>query len=103
MQSPPFPRYLVPPRPKYSRQHYVLKHPQLPFLPQCQRPSFTLIQNNRQKKVIQNKNAWDPLQVYEIFLDLRKINVADIPFQRKHFLGFELLRIQVKKYPQNVT
>ena len=48
MQSPPFPRYLVPPRSKYSLQHHVLKHPQLPFLPQCQRPSFTPIQNNRQ-------------------------------------------------------
>ena len=48
MQSPPFPRYLVPPRSKYSPQHHVLKHPQLPFLPQCQRPSFTPIQNNRQ-------------------------------------------------------
>ena len=43
MQSPPFPRYLVPPRSKYSPQHHVLKHPQLPFLPQCQRPSFTPI------------------------------------------------------------
>ena len=41
MQSPPFPRYLVPPRSKYSPQHHVLKHPQLPFLPQYQRPSFT--------------------------------------------------------------
>ena len=36
MQSPPFPRYLVPPRSKYSPQHHVLKHPQLPFLPQCE-------------------------------------------------------------------
>ena len=33
---------------KYSPQHHVLKHPQLPFLPQCQLPSFTPIQNNRQ-------------------------------------------------------
>ena len=43
MQSPPFLRYLVPPRSKYSPQHHVLKHSQLPFLPQCQRPSFTPI------------------------------------------------------------
>ena len=43
MESPPFPRYLVPPRSKYPPQHHVLKHPQLPFLPQCQRPSFTPI------------------------------------------------------------
>ena len=43
MQSPPFPRYLVPPRSKYSPQHHILKHRQLPFLPQCQRPRFTPI------------------------------------------------------------
>ena len=30
MQSPPFPRYLVPPRSKYSPQHHILKHPKLP-------------------------------------------------------------------------
>ena len=48
MQSPPFPRYLVPPRSKYSPQHHILKHPQLPFLPHCQRQSFAPIQNNRQ-------------------------------------------------------
>jgi len=42
-----FPRYLVHPRSKYSSQHPVLKHPQLPFLSQYQRPSFTPIQNNR--------------------------------------------------------
>ena len=48
MQSPPFPRYLVSPRSKYSPQHHILKHPQLPFLPQCQRPSFTPIQNKWQ-------------------------------------------------------
>ena len=46
MQSPPFPRYPVPPRSKYSPQHHVLKHPQLSFLPQCQRPSFTPVQND---------------------------------------------------------
>ena len=54
MQSPPFPRYLVPPRFKYYPQHHVLKDPQLPFLPQCQLPSFTPIQNNR--KIITNNN-----------------------------------------------
>ena len=57
MQSPPFPRYLVPPRSKYSPQHHILKHPQLPFLPQCQRPSFTPIQNNRQNNVIEIENS----------------------------------------------
>ena len=33
---------------KYSSQHPILKHPQPTFLPQCQRPSFTPIQNKRQ-------------------------------------------------------
>ena len=51
MQYPPFPRYLVLPRSKYSPQHHILKHPQLPFLPQCQRPSFTPIQNKRQNYI----------------------------------------------------
>jgi hypothetical protein len=34
-------------RPKYSPQHPVLKHPQPTFLPPCERPSLTPIQNNR--------------------------------------------------------
>jgi hypothetical protein len=42
------PCYLVPLRPKYSPQHPILKHPQPTFVPQCQRPSFAPIQNNRQ-------------------------------------------------------
>jgi len=50
------PRYAIsstpllprPPRSKYSPQHHVLKHPQLPFLPLCQWLSFTPVQNNRQ-------------------------------------------------------
>ena len=46
MQSLPFPRFLIPPRSIYSPQYHVFKHPQLPFLPECQRPSFTPIQNN---------------------------------------------------------
>jgi hypothetical protein len=33
---------------KYFSQHPIFKHPQPMFLPQCQRPSFTPIQNNRQ-------------------------------------------------------
>ena len=44
------PCYLVPVRPKYSPQHPILRHPQPTFLSQCEWPSFTPIQNNRQKK-----------------------------------------------------
>jgi hypothetical protein len=39
------------PRSKYSPQHQILKHPQLPFLPQCQWPSFRPIQNNTQNYI----------------------------------------------------
>jgi hypothetical protein len=39
--------YLVPPRPKYSPLHPILKHLQLTFLPQCKRPSFTPIKNRQ--------------------------------------------------------
>ena len=42
------PCYLVPLRSKYSPQHPILKHSQLTFLPQCERPSFTPIHNSRQ-------------------------------------------------------
>jgi hypothetical protein len=35
-------------RPKYFPQHPILKHPQPTFVPQCQRPSSTPIQNNGQ-------------------------------------------------------
>ena len=46
-QRPQIPCYLVPHRPKYSPQHPILKHPQPAFIPQCQRPSFTPIQNRQ--------------------------------------------------------
>jgi hypothetical protein len=48
MQFSPLPRYLVPPRLKFSPQHHILKHTQTTFLPQCGRRSFTPIQNNSQ-------------------------------------------------------
>ena len=41
-------RYLTPLRSKYSPQHPILKYLQPTFLPQCERPSFTQVQNNRQ-------------------------------------------------------
>ena len=44
MPLPPLPCYLIPPRPKYSPQHPILKNPQPMFFPQRKRPSFTPIQ-----------------------------------------------------------
>ena len=75
MQSPPFPRYLVPPRSKYSPQHHVLKHPQLPFLPQCQRPSFTPIQNDRQDMKT-NVQFWSYLAQFFLELEIFRTEVV---------------------------
>ena len=47
----PFPCYFVPLRPKYSPQHPILKHPQPSFLPQCEQPSFTPIQKNKENYI----------------------------------------------------
>jgi len=47
MQFSPLPCHIVPLRSKYS-QHPILKHPQPTFLHQCEWPSCTPIQNNRQ-------------------------------------------------------
>ena len=41
------PRSLVPPRSKYSPQHYILKHPQLPVLPQWQRCTALKTMSNK--------------------------------------------------------
>jgi hypothetical protein len=45
MQSSPLPCYLIPLGPKYPPQHSILENPQPTFLPQCELPSFTPIQN----------------------------------------------------------
>jgi len=42
-----FPCYCFPLRPTYSPQHPILKHCQPTFLPHCERPVSTCIQNNR--------------------------------------------------------
>ena len=49
MKPSSLPCYLVGLRPKYSPQQPILFHPWPTFLRQCQRPSFTLIWNNRKK------------------------------------------------------
>ena len=45
MLSPPLPSCLVP-QAQYPPQHHILTRPQHTFLPQYERPSFTLTQNN---------------------------------------------------------
>jgi len=47
MQFSLLPCYLVAIKPKYS-QRPIIKHPQPTFVPQCERPCFTPIQNNGQ-------------------------------------------------------
>jgi hypothetical protein len=51
MHSSPLPCYHVLLRPKYLPQHHIVDHPQPMLLPQCERPSFTRIQNNRQNYI----------------------------------------------------
>ena len=87
MQSPPFPRYLVPPRSKYSPQHPVLKHPHLTFLPQCQRPSFTPIQTTGKITVLYilifkflDSNLEDKRFCTEWYQVLPDLKVPDIHF-----------------------
>ena len=46
MQFPLLCCYLVPPRPKYSPQQPILKHPQPVFLPQYERLIYYLPSNN---------------------------------------------------------
>ena len=58
MQFSPHPSYLVPPRPKYSPQHPILKHPQRTFLSQCERPSFTPIQTTGKMIFLYILNVW---------------------------------------------
>jgi len=48
MQSSPLLYYPCLLRPKHLPQYPILEHLQSMFLPQCGRPSFTPIQNNRQ-------------------------------------------------------
>ena len=72
MQSPLFPRYLVPPRSKYSPQHHILKHSQLPFLPQYQRPSFTPIQNNKQNYYLRQQQMENPFYEFAPNIKIRK-------------------------------
>jgi len=48
MQSSPVSYHFLPSVSKFSPQQLVFKHLQSMFLPQCKRPSFTPIQNNRQ-------------------------------------------------------
>jgi hypothetical protein len=47
MQSSPAYYQFLPLRPKYFPQHPVHRDPQSVFFPQCERPSFTPIQDKR--------------------------------------------------------
>ena len=75
MQSPQFPRYLVPPKSKYSSQHPVLKDPQLPFLPQCQRLNFTPIQKTG--KLVYLDNVMKFKRNCVRYVDLNLVELAE--------------------------
>jgi hypothetical protein len=52
MLSSLLPCYLVPLTLKYIFQRPIFEHREPVFLPQCQRPSFTSIRNNRQDYIL---------------------------------------------------
>ena len=60
MQSSPLPCYLIPLGPKYPPQQPILENPQPTILPQCERPIFTTIQNNRQDYSSVYINSYTP-------------------------------------------
>ena len=97
MQLPSLPyllHALVPLRPKYSPQHPILKHPQPTFLPQCERASFTTIQNNRQNY----NSGYLNLYIFGYQIGKQKIlqrMIASIPWFQPSF-NFFLNRILIR-------
>ena len=51
VQSIKLPCYLIPLKPKYPPQHPILENPQPTFLPQCEWPSFPVLQTQRYREV----------------------------------------------------
>lgn len=49
MQLSPLSRHFISPRSRYSPQHSVLKHPPSMYFPECQRRSYTPLQDHRQR------------------------------------------------------
>ena len=76
MQSPPFPRYLVPPRSKYSPQHSVLKHPQLPcvvtlYLLKVHLQTFLSISTIQKCQIL----GCDTLVANECYVAINRLNI----------------------------
>jgi hypothetical protein len=79
MQFPSLPRFFVPLRLKFCPQHIILKHAQPPFLRQCERASFTPIQNNRRNY----SSMYLPLYIFGYRTRRHKIlnqMIANIPW-----------------------
>ena len=74
-QFSPLPCYHVPIRPKYFPQHPILQHPQSTSLPNCERPSWTPKQNNKQN-----------LNLYSFRKQTGKKKRDSAPIGSKHFL-----------------
>jgi hypothetical protein len=86
MQSSPTPCYLVPLSPIHPPQHSILENPQPTFLPQCERPSFTHIQNNRQ----------DIKRVQQLYVS--KTVYDDIEGNFSHLFSIPLLDLKTQSY-----
>ena len=98
------PRYFIPPRSKYSPQHHVLKHPQLPFLPQYRPLTHTLIFTiNVQVVYVFNGDVAvykPPLQVLLIIHYVRRIvRMTCIIASYAGSHGFEFLSLRLHILP----
>jgi hypothetical protein len=92
-------------RSKYSPQLPVLKHPQSMFVPQCERRSFTPIQNHRQN--YQSINSCTALvdlgRFFRFLIDTQSVGLLGrrISLSQGHYLhtGQHKHRINGHRYP----
>jgi hypothetical protein len=89
MQSSSLSCYLIPLGPKYPPQHLILENSQPTFLPHCERPTFTTIENNQQVgtrhitfKTISNLYAWTEHYYFQSIncISLNMSLVSAVPF-----------------------
>ena len=100
----PLPCYVDHLRPKYFP---IPKHPQPTFLPQCERPSLTPIQNNRQnyssvylQLYIFGVPKYQHIHILQLHTPIRRIVVLrfipyDLKMLRKHGLEYTVQQIPV--------
>jgi hypothetical protein len=94
MQSSPFPRYLVPITPTYLTRLPIVEHSQTMFFSQCEVPSFTPIQNNRQNYMCICKWYYEVENVHACaeYAKLRRTSGEGISWLKFHVTLVDSLR-----------